>query len=371
MIQRTTAKRNPAVASLPGNIHRVGKWPAAYAVEHPIAGGDVYVDFFHNPDEALGWALRRSRDWHRCDVYGRGKVLMAQFANGALVGIGGESLNYRAPKGRKKNPGFSLSDARALLDKQLTESLGAGWGTFSGETRQMPSGAWRIGVLYPKSGRWYWTIWPNGRLKGEHSLGGSRDPKKWTSGHKNPRKPGSLTAKGAEALLREARKADRLADSVARELGEHHATTQGYRAEAESYRRRAGLRAKGVRKNPGASHFLVILQELPPGDVWRASSKDKVVASLEAAKKVAQRFADDYVDAQAKSDWRYRAAAYPSDARGEALSDRAVLTVYPSKARHAAKDKANRIDEATRRHDYTTLAKLQGWGRKPRQPKAR
>lgn len=337
----------------------------------------------------------------------------------------------------RRNPGFSLADAQALLDKQLTESLGAGWGTFSGETRQMPSGAWRIGVMYPKSGRWYWTIWPNGRLKGEHSLGGSRDPKKWTSGHKNPRntplgdsaaerewlrfyaqpgsvifnrapanfdvlerlirdgkiapvgreahgphvlyqtvrrnphKPGSLTAKGAEALLREAKKADRLADSVARELGEHHATTQVYRAEAESYRRRAGLRAKGVRKNPGAGHFLVILQELPPGDVWRASSKDKVVASLDAAKKVAQRFADDYVDAQAKSDWRYRAAVYPSDARGEALSDRAVLTVYPSKARHAAKDKANRIDEATRRHDYTTLAKLQGWGRKPRQPKAR
>jgi len=151
----------------------------------------------------------------------------------------------------KRNPGsFTLAAAQALLDKQLTASLGKGWGSFTGETRHMPSGAWRIGVLYPKTGRWYWTIWSTGRLKGEHSLRGSRDPKKWTSGHKNPRKPGDLTAKGSEALLREAKKADRLADSVARELGEHHATTQAYRADAAGYRRRAGLRAKLRRKNP-------------------------------------------------------------------------------------------------------------------------
>lgn len=176
------------------------------------------------------------------------------------AGVLRSSLRSNPKKGRKtsfkRNPGFSLTDAKALLDKQLTASLGKGWGTFSGETRQMPSGAWRIGVLYPKTGRWYWTIWSTGRLKGEHSLGGSRDPKKWTSGHarKNPRKPGSLTAKGSEALLREAKKADRLGDSVARELGEHHAATQAYRTEAEGYRRRAALReklGKGLRKNPG------------------------------------------------------------------------------------------------------------------------
>lgn len=53
-----------------------------------------------------------------------------------------------------------------------------------------------------------------------------------------------------EALLREARAADRLADSVARELGAHHATTQAYRAEADAYRRRAGLHANLQRTNP-------------------------------------------------------------------------------------------------------------------------
>lgn len=99
-----------------------------------------------------------------------------------------KSEEKKPAKTRKSNP-WTKAEAEALLDKQLTSSLGASWGSFTGESRHMPSGAWRLGVMYPKSGRWYWTIWPTGRLKGEHSLGGHRSPSKWTSGHAkaNPR----------------------------------------------------------------------------------------------------------------------------------------------------------------------------------------
>ncbi len=91
----------------------------------------------------------------------------------------------------KKNPAishqtWSESQARAALDRALTESVGSSWGSFTGEVRRLPSGAWKFGVGYPRSGRWYWTIWqdpkrPHGiALKGDRSLGGKvkRNPMK-------------------------------------------------------------------------------------------------------------------------------------------------------------------------------------------------
>lgn len=83
-----------------------------------------------------------------------------------------------------RNPGipaqkWTESQARTALDTALTDSIGSSYGTFTGESRHMPSGAWRFGVRYPH-GVWYWTIWqdpgrPHGvALKGGRTLGKSR-----------------------------------------------------------------------------------------------------------------------------------------------------------------------------------------------------
>jgi hypothetical protein len=119
----------------------------------------------------------------------------------------------------------------------------------------------------------------------------------------------------------------------------------------------AAKQSGGTRQNPAPAHYNVVTQSCPPGGSWRADNVYGPYADLETAKRKATTEADEY--AAVKGDWTYRSAVYPSDARGESLTSRPAATVYPSKARAAAKDLAYRIAMAKRDHDWDAVAKLE------------
>lgn len=116
-----------------------------------------------------------------------------------------------------------------------------------------------------------------------------------------------------------------------------------------------------VIRNLAHSHYNVVTQSRPPGGLWRADNLYGPYADLETARRKAVIEADEYADT--KGDWTYRAAVYPSDAKGESLTVRRAATVYPSKVRAAAKDLAYRIAMAKRNLDWDAVAKLERWSR--------
>lgn len=197
---------------------------------------------------------------------------------------------------KRKNPAFTEAVARALLDQQLAKTLGPSWGKFTGEVRKMLSGdAWRFGVWYPTSGRWYWTIWPSGRVKGEHSLGGHKSPSKWTSGHKVPL---SNPAPGTMARAREKYSAAREAYST---LARRHGSD--FTMDWPEYKRTlAGMTPEGIRReargnprktapvfNDGSPQALIkdnARQALKHLDYWKKTSD---AAQLAARHDIKQR----------------------------------------------------------------------------------
>jgi hypothetical protein len=121
------------------------------------------------------------------------------------------------------------------------------------------------------------------------------------------------------------------------------------------------VKAPGRKRNPAPSHYNVVTQACPPGGSWRAENVHGPYADIDTAKRKAMDEADEYADV--KSDWKYRSAVYPSDAFGDSLTTRPAATVYPSKARAAARHKRYLIAIAKRDHDWDAVAKLEKWGK--------
>lgn len=117
------------------------------------------------------------------------------------------------------------------------------------------------------------------------------------------------------------------------------------------------------RRNP-ATHYLVVVQDRPPGGNWRPAADYGPYTDIAMAKAKARVEADWKADAQ-QGGWAYRVCVYPSDARGEVPSfdTRPAATVYPSKARNAAQETARKISEAKLYNDWDTVAKLERWGK--------